>query len=965
MINPKLKLLGLVATFLILFSFRTAFAADIIIDDGDTGYSETGPPGFWNTAVNSCGFNGDYRYETDVGSTQFAEWVPTLPAAGAYRVYVHYCVHSARPDAVVYRIVNANGTAATTVDQTKNANGATVPDFTASGWKYIGTFNFTPSSGHKVEVDTSDPGDTVADAVRFSPDLIVPDDFPKIQGAIDAAAPGATILVNSGTYTEDLKIPTSKTNLNLVGFSATIKGIQNVPIASSPLAVPNIEILANGVKIHSFTIKGPDYEAGKYSSGMVIGSMNVNIFSNKFEVTPAATSGEISQAIQTYHKLAIPGVNISGLNIHDNTFTHLSSGAAGYEGIWINLDEGTGTARVEDNKFTGNVLRAITTERFKTIIDHNTIITDLAPGFFGSGGWQGINVGGANSGAISTITVTNNIINGSSSGKGFVAGVKAGYDGSSSFNGVTISKNTIQNNVIGIWTRFTANGIVANLNNIFGNLEGAHNNDTVNTLNARFNWWGNSTGPFHATFNPTGLGDPVSDNVDFKPWLSVPFIHVDKTKPKVQSILINTSQPITPGDVNFIVMFNQDMNTSVDLTVYLSSTKFTIPPVPEFSKGWLNTTTWRGQARINESFPGDGNHKLTVKDGKDFNGNLMVTNVSTFSFDTLSPQFFSTKVSDIYSGDSLTAVAQVFDPGSFGIKNVTIQVDFTNYTMTFSSSEKLKVEKTRENVSTFFSNVISGLGLGPHNAKFFVYDFAGNANVSSTLPFTVLSALGSPSGTIAFLCKNDPVVIDLVTTCNEGIERYLIEWLRTKGWTVDVNKYSTWTTSQLLGRDKMMCSDQLKACRLNEGIISVHKNGGKPFIEVSDAASSNAAFKFDYISSSGASSRSPTVNIFIDNPDIITAGKFGPTIILNNPQRLYSIFHSRLGPYVKDLADADDKNTGTNFFKLESSGSQGKFLYVGWFQGVSSSKGRFTGWIPQNLTATGETLLTRAIQWAS
>ena len=47
-------------------------------------------------------------------------------------------------------------------------------------------------------------------------------------------------------------------------------------------------------------------------------------------------------------------------------------------------------------------------------------------------------------------------------------------------------------------------------------------------VDARWNWWGHSTGPFHPTQNPVGLGDEVGFNVDFAPWypdtafLSVP-----------------------------------------------------------------------------------------------------------------------------------------------------------------------------------------------------------------------------------------------------------------------------------------------------------------------------------------------------------------------------------------------------------------------------------------------------------
>lgn len=39
------------------------------------------------------------------------------------------------------------------------------------------------------------------------------------------------------------------------------------------------------------------------------------------------------------------------------------------------------------------------------------------------------------------------------------------------------------------------------------------------TFDARSNWWGAASGPFHATQNPSGTGDEVSDHVLFEPWM--------------------------------------------------------------------------------------------------------------------------------------------------------------------------------------------------------------------------------------------------------------------------------------------------------------------------------------------------------------------------------------------------------------------------------------------------------------
>ncbi|MDI9456557.1 MAG: right-handed parallel beta-helix repeat-containing protein [Bacillota bacterium] len=43
-------------------------------------------------------------------------------------------------------------------------------------------------------------------------------------------------------------------------------------------------------------------------------------------------------------------------------------------------------------------------------------------------------------------------------------------------------------------------------------------NQTATIINAVNNWWGDSSGPFHPVKNPDGLGNPVSDRVDFIPW---------------------------------------------------------------------------------------------------------------------------------------------------------------------------------------------------------------------------------------------------------------------------------------------------------------------------------------------------------------------------------------------------------------------------------------------------------------
>ena len=84
--------------------------------------------------------------------------------------------------------------------------------------------------------------------------------------------------------------------------------------------------------------------------------------------------------------------------------------------------------------------------------------------------------------------------------------------------------NLIANNDIGVDATSDANpligGSLASGNDILGNTNfGVRNQSTETTVDARYNWWGDETGPQHPSLNPDGIGDEVSDNVLFDPWL--------------------------------------------------------------------------------------------------------------------------------------------------------------------------------------------------------------------------------------------------------------------------------------------------------------------------------------------------------------------------------------------------------------------------------------------------------------
>jgi len=84
--------------------------------------------------------------------------------------------------------------------------------------------------------------------------------------------------------------------------------------------------------------------------------------------------------------------------------------------------------------------------------------------------------------------------------------------------------NDIFDNGKGIFVEGVGGALIAhaNYNNIVGNTIGIENAAPDGTFDAECNWYGYYGGPTHSS-NPLGIGDTVSDDVDFIPWLTGPY----------------------------------------------------------------------------------------------------------------------------------------------------------------------------------------------------------------------------------------------------------------------------------------------------------------------------------------------------------------------------------------------------------------------------------------------------------
>ena len=85
----------------------------------------------------------------------------------------------------------------------------------------------------------------------------------------------------------------------------------------------------------------------------------------------------------------------------------------------------------------------------------------------------------------------------------------------------TIENNTISGNMWGLFLASSSQNNTVHHNNIYDNsvygIDASPNNGYE--INATNNWWGDDSGPYHPILNENGMGDNVTDNVLFDPWM--------------------------------------------------------------------------------------------------------------------------------------------------------------------------------------------------------------------------------------------------------------------------------------------------------------------------------------------------------------------------------------------------------------------------------------------------------------
>jgi hypothetical protein len=102
------------------------------------------------------------------------------------------------------------------------------------------------------------------------------------------------------------------------------------------------------------------------------------------------------------------------------------------------------------------------------------------------------------------------------------------------------------------------------------------NSGSLSTFNATENWWGNETGPYHWSLNPSGTGDPVSNYVDFYDWqddLYQPELLISDLRCQVDALEWNVVYPDreTPKPLDCKAAMTSDWLASAFVTTKLTN----------------------------------------------------------------------------------------------------------------------------------------------------------------------------------------------------------------------------------------------------------------------------------------------------------------------------------------------------------------------------------------------------------
>lgn len=310
------------------------------------------------------------------------------------------------------------------------------------------------------------------------------DHFAKIQDGIDAIIAGGIVHVHDGTYNEALYISKSLTlkadsspivtgsqsfatkygNREAVIF---IKGATNVVL--NGLDIEGQGFTGDGIKNYGIIYEN---SSGTVENCTVSPNMIGNMYSFGIAGWDRSNLSVEDCTIKNFGRVGVYATNVANIKLHGNTIIgqpYTQSDLVNY-GVEIEDWDGASTAEIVENEIynCGDSNPSMLWSSAGIIADIWRIYYDLLP---------------------SAVSIEHNDIHHNFEAIEIVS------------NSLSYAHyNDIHDNLYGVWTDTDV-----------------YNNNA--TFDARFNWWGDASGPSQATTNPSGLGNDAGDYVDYSPWL--------------------------------------------------------------------------------------------------------------------------------------------------------------------------------------------------------------------------------------------------------------------------------------------------------------------------------------------------------------------------------------------------------------------------------------------------------------